>query len=92
MKHPKPRGTLQSMTHDQAIAAVCTGKAKLGAELAKHLAHKAHDGRQAYRCRQCGWFHIGNSIRPRNMRGSKNASHRSRNARGGADHLLELDA
>lgn len=77
MKKPKPP-PLQSMTHDQAVAAICTGKAKLAAELAQRLAHRSHDGRTAYRCRQCGWFHIGNSIRPRNMRNGKNASHRPR--------------
>ena len=77
MKSP-PR--LSSMSHANAVAAVCTGKAQLSAELAKRIASKGHkEGRRsAYRCRLCGWFHLGNSIRPRHLQGGKNASHGAR--------------
>lgn len=79
MKHKTPP-RLSSMSHANAVAAVCTGKAQLSAELAKRIASKGHaqGRRSAYRCNQCTWWHMGNSIRPRHMEGTKNASHGAR--------------
>ena len=67
-----------TMSNADAQATMCNGKVRLTARLAKILAHKSHDGRSPYRCRHCGWHHVGNSIRPRAMAGTKNASHSGR--------------
>jgi hypothetical protein len=71
-------GRLCAMTHEQSVATACDGKKRLGAALAEKLARRAHDGRGAYRCKHCGWFHIGNSVRPASHRSRKNASHSRR--------------
>ena len=83
------RQNLQSSTHVDVVATACTGKARLTHDLATHLAAKTKDGRIAYKCRQCGWFHLGNSIRPKHLHGGKNASHNGRARRAQPTEITE---